>query len=81
MYVTSLYTWAWKPVWQSVRFYKTLFPTAEVWLGGLYASLMPKHAAESSADYVHTGIFEEAEKLVRLYSNALYTIFIPNPNP
>jgi len=62
-------------------FYKTLFPTAEVWLGGLYASLMPKHAAESGADYVHTGIFEEAEKLVRLYSNALYTIFIPNPNP
>jgi len=24
---------------------------------------MPKHAAESGADYVHTGIFEEAEEL------------------
>ena len=71
VYVTSLYTWAWKPVWQAVRFYKTLFPTAEVWLGWLYASLMSKHAAESGADYAHTGIFEEALGELEAYAKLI----------
>jgi hypothetical protein len=53
IYVTSLFTWTWKPVWQAVAFYKKMFPQSEVWLGGLYASLMPDHAKESGADYIH----------------------------
>jgi hypothetical protein len=61
IYVTSLYTWAWRPIWHAVRFYKSIFEEAEVWLGGLYASLMPEHAANSGADQVHMGVFEEAE--------------------
>jgi len=67
VYVTSLYTWAWKPVWQAVRFYKSLFPKADVWLGGVYASLMPDHAAKSGADHVHVGVFKEAEDLMPAY--------------
>jgi len=67
VYVTSLYTWAWRPVWEAVRFYKSLFPKAKVWLGGLYASLMPRHAAGSGADHVHVGVFEEAEDLMPAY--------------
>jgi len=68
IYVTSLYTWAWKPVWEAVRYYKRRFPKAEVWLGGLYASLMPEHAALSGADRVHVGLFREAEDLLPDYS-------------
>lgn len=67
VYVTSLYTWAWKPVWQAVRFYKSVFPKANVWLGGVYASLMPEHAAQSGADHVHVGVFNEAEDLMPAY--------------
>jgi hypothetical protein len=67
IYVTSLYTWAWRPVWQAVQFYKGLFPKAELWLGGVYASLMPEHAKKSGADYVHVGVFEEAEGLMPAY--------------
>jgi len=67
IYVTSLFTWAWKPVHEAVRFYKTLFPDAEVWLGGLYASLLPKHAASSGADRIHEGIFKEAEDVMPDY--------------
>jgi len=67
VYVTSLYSWAWRPVWQAVRFYKNMFPMAEVWLGGIYASLMPEHAANSGADHVHVGVFEEAEGLMPAY--------------
>lgn len=67
VYVTSLYTWAWKPVWEAVQFYKSLFPKVEVWLGGVYASLMPTHAAKSGADHIYVGIFEEAEDLMPAY--------------
>lgn len=66
-YVTSLFTWAWKPVWQAVGYYKTLFPQTDLWLGGLYASLMPDHAKESGADYVHVGLFSEAEGYMPAY--------------
>ena len=63
VYVTSLFTWTWKPVWKAVRFYKRLFPKTKVWLGGLYASLMPKHASRSGADVIHDGVLGEAENL------------------
>ena len=61
IYVTSLFTWSWKPVHEAVRFYKKMFPTVPVWLGGIYASLLPDHAKLSGADYVHVGLYEPAE--------------------
>lgn len=68
IYVTSLFTWAWEPVWQAVSYYKKKFPRAELWLGGLYASLMEEHAAKSGADHIHKGLFKEAENLMPDYS-------------
>jgi len=67
-YITSLFTWAWKPVWKAVSYYKSWFPEAEVWLGGLYASLMPDHAELSGADHIFNGVFREAEDLMPDYS-------------
>jgi len=61
IYVTSLYTWAWREVHQAVKYYKTWFPNVPVWLGGLYASLKPKDAELSGADHIYQGLFEEAE--------------------
>jgi hypothetical protein len=68
--VTSLFTWAWKPVWEAVRFYSILFPKADLWLGGLYASLMPEHATLSGVNpkRIFKGIFTEAEDLCPDYS-------------
>jgi len=70
IYITSLFTWAWKPVWKAVKFYLKYFPDAELWLGGLYASLMPEHAALSGVDQNHIfkGIFNKAENLLPDYS-------------
>jgi hypothetical protein len=68
IYITSLFTWAWKSVWDAVGYYKKLFPDTKVWLGGLYASLLPDHAAESGADYVYEGLYKEAEDLKPDYS-------------
>ena len=67
VYITSLFTWSWREVWQAVWFHKNLYPTSEVWLGGIYASLMPEHAKLSGADYVHVGLFQEAEDLMPAY--------------
>ncbi len=61
VYITSLFTYAWKPVHRTVRYYKKLFPDVPVSLGGIYASLLPDHAAMSGADYVHKGLLDEAE--------------------
>jgi len=68
IYVTSLFTWAWRPVWEAVKYYKESFPKAKVWLGGLYASLYPDHAQLSGADRIHKGIFTDAENLLPDYS-------------
>lgn len=70
IYVTSLFTWAWKPVWEAVHFYSRLFPKADLWLGGLYASLMPEHAALSGVNpkNIFKGIFRKAEDICPDYS-------------
>jgi len=68
IYVTSLFTWAWHPVWRAIRKYKAWFPDVEIWLGGLYASLLPEHAQLSGADKIYRGIFWEVENLLPDYS-------------
>jgi len=64
IYVTSLFSYAWKPVHRAIRFYKKLFPGVPIWLGGIYASLLPDHAITSGADHVHKGLMDEAEGLM-----------------
>lgn len=60
--ITSLFTYWSKYVKESVDHYKKLFPTAKVIVGGIYASLMPKHCKEyTGCDEVHIGIHKEAE--------------------
>ena len=61
IYVTSLFTWSWREVHEAVEHYKKMFPRVPVWLGGIYASLLPDHARKSGADYVHVGLYEVAE--------------------
>jgi hypothetical protein len=67
IYITSLFTYAWKAVHDSVSYYKRLYPNAKILLGGLYASLLPEHAATSGAE-IHQGLIEEAEDLMPDYS-------------
>jgi len=65
VYITSLFTWAWRPVWEAVRYYSLKYPNAELFLGGLYASLMPEHAALSGVkpQHIHKGVYPAAETL------------------
>jgi len=66
IYITSLFTWAWQPVHEAVKYYKRLYPESEIRLGGPYATLLPEHAEQSGAK-VYRGLVEEAEDLMPMY--------------
>lgn len=64
IYVTSLFTYAWRPVRDAIAYYRGLFPNARILLGGIYASLVPEHARSLGADEVHVGLWPETEDLM-----------------
>lgn len=66
--VTSLFTWAWRPVWEAVAFYRALFPRAKISLGGIYANSMPDHARQSGAHEIAVGLNRDAEDLMPDYN-------------
>lgn len=66
--ITSLFTYSWGPVHRAVEYYRGLYPRAEIRLGGIYATLMPKHAKLSGADNVHKGLVLESERVLPDYS-------------
>ncbi|MDW7731545.1 MAG: hypothetical protein SCH66_03830 [Methanolobus sp.] len=66
--ITSLFTYAWKPVHESIAFYHNMFPDSRITVGGIYASLMPEHIiSEFPFVNVHKGLHEAAEKCMPAY--------------
>lgn len=60
--ITSLFTYAWEPVHDAIKYYHGLFPDAKIEVGGIYASIMPDNIrSEFSFVEVHEGLHEEAE--------------------
>ena len=68
IYVTSLFTYSWRPVHKAVAYYRERYPRARIVLGGIYATLMPEHAALAGADEVHIGLMQDAERYRPDYS-------------
>ncbi len=68
IYITTLFTYSWKPVHEAAAFYHSLYPSAKIVLGGIYATLMPEHAALAHVDEVHSGLVHEAERFRPDYS-------------
>ena len=66
--ITSLFTYAWKPVHETIEFYYNSFPDAKIRVGGIYASLMPRRI-KSFYPFVnvHVGLFEEVERYLPSY--------------
>lgn len=76
VWVTSLFTYWSKYVKDAVRYYKDLFPNAKVVVGGIYASLMPKHCKKfTGCDKIYKGVMKKAEKYESAYE------LIENSNP
>lgn len=68
IYITSLFTFTWKPVHDAIAYYHARFPAAEIHVGGIYATLMPHHIA-AAFPYVrlHSGLVWEAEDVLPAY--------------
>ncbi len=68
IYITSLFTYSWKPVHSAIENFHKLFPKAEIKVGGIYATLMPNHITERFPFvYVHKGLIPEAENMLPSY--------------
>ncbi|MEW6409380.1 MAG: cobalamin-dependent protein [Nitrospirota bacterium] len=78
IWITSLFTYWSEYVRNSVRYYKRMFPRAKVVVGGIYASLMPKHCKKfTGCDEIFRGVYKEAESYFPLYE----LINDKNPHP
>jgi len=66
--ITSLFTYAWKPVHEVIKFYHNKFTSAKIRVGGIYASLMP-HRLRSFFPFIdiQVGLFEEADGYLPAY--------------
>ena len=66
--ITSLFTYAWKPVHEVIDFYHNKFTSAKMRVGGIYASLMP-HRLKSFFPFVdtHFGLFAKADDYLPAY--------------
>lgn len=76
IWITSLFTYWAEYVKDAVQSYKSAFPKAKVVVGGIYASLMPKHCRDfTGCDKVVVGVLDNAEKHLPAYD------LIENTNP
>jgi len=57
--ITSLFTYWSSQVWESVQFYRKLYPKAKIDVGGIYATLMPEHVKKSGCDEVEVGLYKK----------------------
>jgi len=55
IYVSSMFTYSYKEVWETVRYCRENYPKAKINLGGIYATICPEHARQSGADEIMIG--------------------------
>jgi hypothetical protein len=66
--ITSLFTYAWKPVHDAIEFYSSLIPDAKITVGGIYASIIPERIRSFFPQVnIQIGIHEGAEKYIPDY--------------
>lgn len=72
LWVTSLFTYWASYVREVVQAYRILLPDAEIFVGGIYASLRPEQEVReyTGCDVVMQGVIEEAEDFVPAYDLA-----------
>lgn len=66
--ITSLFTYAWRPVHEVIQFYHSKFNTAKMRIGGIYASLMPRRLRSFFPfTDVNIGLCKEADGYLPAY--------------
>lgn len=74
IYITSLFSWDYKIVINTINTYKNIFPKADIKVGGICASLLPELIEKETGIKPKIGIWKELELL-----NPDYSLF-PNIN-
>jgi hypothetical protein len=69
IYITSLFTYAWEPVHEVIRFYSQKYKKARVIVGGIYASLCQDHLRDSFGERIEIcqGTIPELDDLLPAY--------------
>lgn len=70
IYITSLFTYAWQPVHDIIKFYRHKYPKAEIIVGGIYATLCYDHLYDAFKDQIiiHRGTWDEIDDLLPDYT-------------
>jgi len=70
IYISSLFTYAWKPVHEVIYYYIKKYRKARVLVGGIYATLCPDHLTERFKDRIEIrkGVVEDIEDFLPDYS-------------
>lgn len=70
IYITSLFTYAWEPVHEVIKYYSKKFEKAEITVGGIYATLCEEHLRETFKNRIriHKGLYDKAENILPDYS-------------
>jgi len=70
VYITSLFTYAYEPVHDAIRYYSKKYRKARIIVGGIYATLCPNHLKETFQNRIeiHQGLVPEAEDILPDYT-------------
>ena len=61
IYITSLFTWDLRKVVDSIKYYRRLFPSSNIKVGGTAATIYPDFITKNTGIEPHIGIFNKAE--------------------
>jgi hypothetical protein len=61
IFITSLFTWDWKHLTDTINFYKWDFPDSEIEVGGIAASLLSDDVFSLTGVKPHSGLHKDAE--------------------
>jgi hypothetical protein len=70
IYVTSLFTYAYEPVHDVIRYYSKKYKKAKIVVGGIYATLCHEHLKDTfgSRIEIYEGLFHKAKNILPDYS-------------
>lgn len=70
IYITSLFTYAYEGVHETIRFYQERYKASQIIVGGIYATLCPEHLKDAFGDSVdiHSGLFDPIDNIMPDYS-------------
>ena len=67
IYITTMFTFWYKITLETILFYKSKYPKAKIFVGGVLASLMPEFIKKMTGINPHVGLLGEAERLAPNY--------------